>query len=101
MVLFPSWLPSDRITEPPDHVVSDAIRDAALETDALALESELRYALILLGVSDLSIVEIFDQARYEARMRAPHASAFSVRHQAATDVRVILRNLVRNAAASL
>jgi len=95
MVLFPAWLPSDRITEPAEHLVNDAIRDAALETDALALESELRYALILLGVSDLSIVEIFDQARYEARLRAPHATAFEVRHRAAIDVRGILKTQIR------
>jgi len=101
MVLFPSWLPSDRIAEPPQDLVSDAIRDAAVETDTLALESELRYALILLGVSDRSIVEIFDQARFEAAMRAPHASAFQARHQAALDVRLLLKKLVRAAEPSL
>jgi len=95
MVLFPYWLPTERLTQPEVDLVTDGIRDAALETDALALESELRTAFLLLGVSEVTVVEIFDQARSESRLRAPHASAFEVRHQAAIDTRAILKRLIR------
>jgi len=93
VLLLHGWFPSDRITEPDEDLISDAIRDAALETAALALEAELRYCFALLRIDSASARDIFDQARFDARLRAPMASPFEVRHQAALDVRLALREL--------
>ncbi len=93
MVLLPGWLPSDRLTEPAIDLVSDSVRDAALETATLALESELRYCFDVLGIDAASVSDLFDQARYEARLHTPSASVFESRHRAALDMRVTLREL--------
>jgi hypothetical protein len=67
------------------------VREAALETATLALESELRYCFDVLGFDAATVNYIFDQARFEARLHAPSASPFEARNRAALDIRVALR----------